>query len=190
MDLFKIKNKAFLASFRAKWTLHTFFSFYSILSPILGLLAPFLAGILILLGICGCSTTKLVPVENQIKEVIEIRDSIIFKDSIVYIPQEKIVEVVPELDTLKMEIEMAKAEAYLDTSMMMLRGKLESKLKPQTEYIERIEYKERIDTIYIEKPQPYEVEKPYTPSWCWWSLIFNLGVIFFLAFKLYIKLKF
>lgn len=190
MDLFKIKNKAFLGAFKAKWTLYTFFSFYSILSSILGLLAPFIAGILIILGICGCSTTKLVPVENQIKEVIEIRDSIIFKDSIVYIPQEKIVEVVPELDTLKMEIEMAKAEAYLDTTLMMLRGKLESKQEPEIKYIERIQIKETIDTLYIKEPEPYPVEKPYTPSWCWWSLIFNIGIILFVAFKLYFKLKF
>ena len=185
----KLKNKALKAFSNLHWYIGTTFVFGLKLETILRILLPFIV-VLFLLAFGGCSSVKLVPVKDIKETKIEIRDSIIFKDSIVYIPQEKIVEVVPSIDTLKMEIEQAKAEAYLDTSMMVLRGKLESKQKPQTKYIERIEYKERIDTIYIEKPQPYEVEKPYTPSWCWWSLIFNLGVILFLAFKLYIKLKF
>lgn len=190
MDLFKIKNKAFLATFKTQWYTCIISAFSSKYEAILSHIWAFICALIITLGICGCGTTKVVAVKDKDFQKIEIRDSIIFKDSIVYIPQEKIVEVVPSIDTLKMEIEQAKAEAYLDTTLMMLRGKLESKLKPQTEYIERIEYKERIDTLYIEKATPYPVEVYKTPKWSWYSLIFNIGIFLFLAFKLYLKLKF
>lgn len=146
-------------------------------------------GTLLMLSIGGCGTTKIIPVENKEITKIEVRDSIVYRDTFIYIPQERIVEVVPQLDTLKMEIEQAKTTAYLDTDLMLLRGTLESKKATQKEYIERIEYRERTDTVYIERPQPYEVPKPYTPKWAWYSLIANIIIMLLVAFKIYLKLK-
>ena len=146
-------------------------------------------GTLLMLSIGGCGTTKIIPVENKEITKIEIRDSIVYRDTFIYIPQERIVEVVPQLDTLKMEIEQAKTTAYLDTDLMLLRGTLESKKATQKEYIERIEYRERTDTVYIERPQPYEVPKPYTPKWAWYSLIANIITMLLVAFKIYLKVK-
>ena len=88
-----------------------------------------------------------------------------------------------------MEIETAVAKAYLDTDMQLLRGELKSKRATQKEYIERIEIRERTDTVYIERPQPYEVPKPYTPKWAWYSLIANIIIMLLVAFKIYLKLK-
>lgn len=146
-------------------------------------------GTLLMLSIGGCGTTKIIPVENKEITKIEIRDSVVYRDTVIYIPQEKIVEVVPQLDTLRMEIETAEAKAYLDTDMLMLRGELKSKRATQKEYIERIEIRERTDTVYIERPQPYEVPKPYTPKWAWWSLIINIVGVLWVAFKIYLKFK-
>lgn len=146
-------------------------------------------GTLLMLSIGGCGTTKIIPVENKEITKVEVRDSIVYRDTTIYIPQERIVEVVPQLDTLRMEIETAEAKAYLDTDMLMLRGELKSKRATQKEYIERIEIRERTDTVYVERPQPYEVPKPYIPKWCWWSLIINIVGVLLVAFKLYLKFK-
>lgn len=152
-------------------------------------IAAFLAALFILLGIGGCGTTKIATVENKEITKVEVRDSIVYRDTTIYIPKERIVEVTPQLDTLRMEIDNAVSTAYLDTSILMLRGTLESKRAIQKEYVERIEYKERTDTVYIELPQPYEVPKPYIATWCWWSLIFNIVGGLMLIFFVYLKLK-
>lgn len=188
MDLFKIKNKAFLAGFRTKWTLYTFFSFYSILSPILDLLAPFIAGILIILGICGCASVKYVPIEKE--EKIIIRDSLIYlKDTIaVEVPVETIKEILPEIDTSVLETSIAKSMAYLDTTERKLHHTLEQKGELKTTidtfYITKVEEK----IVYQDKPIPVEV--PKRDNIFWYSIIFNIGILLFLAFKLYLKLKY
>lgn len=120
-----------------------------------------------------------------------MRDSLVYRDSIVYIPQEKIVEIVPQLDTLFMEIETAESKAYLDTTNMLLRGELKSKKKEVVKYQTIIEYRDRTDTVYIKEPQPYEVIKKekYIPSIFWWSLILNVVGILVLAFRIYLKFR-
>ena len=189
MKKYKLKNRLFYALFKAKW--------YIVSSAILSLkfeaflshLAAFLSAILILLGIYGCGTTKVVTVEGKDFQKIEIKDSIVYRDSIVYITQERIVEIVPQLDTLTLEIEQAKSTTYLDTTLRVLRGKLESKKKPQIQYIERIEYKEKVDTVYIQQPQPYPVEVYKVPKWSWYTLIFSALVLLWTAIRIYLKIK-
>lgn len=113
------------------------------------------------------------------------------KDSIVYIPQEKIVEVVPHLDTLQMEIETAKAKAYLDTTRMILKGELESKKATQKEIVEVTKIVERVDTVFIEKPVPYEVikEVKYIPKVYKYSMFFSLSILAFFLIKIFLTLK-
>lgn len=137
----------------------------------------------------GCSTLKEVPVQTV--EKIEYRDSLVYRDSIVYIPQEKIVEIVPQLDTLSMDIEVASSKAYLDTANMVLKGELKSKKKEVVKYQTIIEYRERIDTVYIKELEPYEVIKTeYKYNNLFWiSIIFNIIVILCLAMRLYLKFK-
>ena len=185
MENIKLKIKAFLSLISARW----YNLSAELQKPLYGLVLWQIGAIIAALLVTSCGPTKLVPVEAETREKIEIRDSIVYRDTFIYIPQERIVEVVPQLDTLRMDIEQAKAKAYLDTDLMLLRGTLESKRATQKEYIERIEYRERTDTVYIERPQPYEVPKPYIATWCWWSLIINIVGVLMLIFFLYLKLK-
>lgn len=178
--------KAILEPLIYKWYNLSSFPFEAKFGGFLRHLTAIVAALLVAIG---CGTTKYVPIEGKEITKVEVRDSIIYKDSIIYIPQERIVEVVPKLDTLEMEIETAKAKAYLDTTQMLLKGELKSKQATQKKYIERIEYKERTDTVYIEKPTPYEVPKPHTPKWCWWSLMFNIVTVLLVAFRIYLKIK-
>lgn len=138
----------------------------------------------------SCATTKYVPIEKETIEKTVVKDSIIYRDSIIYLPKERIVEVVPQLDTLKMDIELASAKAYLDTAALVLKGELKSKESPKKEYIERIEYRDRTDTVYISKPVPYEVEKPvpYIPFFYKFCLWWFIGTV--LLIVVYVVLKF
>ena len=146
--------------------------------------------VMILFSFVGCGTAQVLAEKETIEKII-VKDSLIYRDSIVYIPQERIVEIVPQLDTLFMDIEVAESKSYLDTTNMLLRGELKSKKREVVKYQTIIEYRDRVDTVYVKEPQPYEVIKKekYIPSFFWYSIIFNIIVIIYLGFKIYLKFK-
>ena len=148
--------------------------------------------ILFLLSFVGCSTTRYVPVKETEKEVVNYKDSIRIRDSIVVIPVERIVDVVPTYDTLKLETTQARAKAYVDTALHLLRGSIENKDKAKTEIREVVKFVERTDTVYIEKPVPYEVEKKvrYVPAIYKLSLIFTIAAIVLTVLRLILRYKF
>ena len=148
--------------------------------------------ILFLLSFIGCSTTRYATVSGVEKEVTNYKDSIRIRDSIVVIPVEKIVDVVPVYDTLKMETTQAKAKAYVDTTLHLLRGSIENKDKAKAEVREVVKFVERIDTVYVEKPVPYEVEKQvrYVPAIYKLSLIFMIATIVLTVLRLILRYKF
>ena len=148
--------------------------------------------ILFLLSFVGCSTTRYVPVKETEKEVVNYKDSIRIRDSIVVIPVERIVDVVPAYDTLRLETTQAKAKAYVDTTLHLLRGSIENKDKAKTEVREVIRFVERTDTVYVEKPVPYEVEKKvrYVPAIYKLSLIFMIAAIGLTVIRLFLRYKF
>ena len=148
--------------------------------------------IIFLFTFMGCSTTRYATVSGVEKEVTNYKDSIRIRDSIVVIPVEKIVDVVPVYDTLKMETTQARAKAYVDTTLHLLRGSIENKDKAKTEVREVVKFVEKIDTLYIEKPVPYEVEKQvrYVPAIYKLSLIFMIATIVLTVIRLFLKHKF
>ena len=148
--------------------------------------------IVFLLSFMGCSTTRYVPVKEIEKEVTNHKDSIRIRDSIVVIPVERIVDIVPQYDTLKMETTQAKAKAYVDTTLHLLRGSIENKNKAKTEVREVVKFVERTDTLYIDKPVPYEVEKQvrYVPAIYKLSLIFMIATIALAIIRLILRYKF
>ena len=140
----------------------------------------------------GCSTTRYVPVKEVEKEVTNHKDSIRIMDSIVVIPVERIVDVAPVYDTLKLETTQARAKAYVDTTLHLLRGSIENKDKAKTEVREVVKFVERTDTLYIDKPVPYEVEKQvrYVPAIYKLSLIFMIATIVLTIIRLILRYKF
>ena len=145
-----------------------------------------------LLTFIGCSTTRYVPVKETEKEVVNYKDSIRIRDSIVVTPIERIVDVVPTYDTLRLETTQARAKAYVDTALHLLRGSIENKDKSKTEVREVVKFVERTDTVYIEKPVPYEVEKKvkYVPAIYKLSLIFMIAAIGLTVIRLFLRYKF
>lgn len=144
---------------------------------------------ILLFIVCSCGPVRYVPVEN--KETVNIRDSVVLRDStvITYLQKEKIKEVVPELDTLIMNTKYAKSISYLDTTTNTLQGTLEQldsvPVKTKIVFKDRIITQEKI----VEKEIPVEVvrEKKVTPKWIWWSLGCNLLILLFLISKMKLK---
>ena len=147
--------------------------------------------IIFILTFMGCSTTRYATVSGVEKEVTNHKDSIRIRDSIVVIPIERIVDVVPAYDTLKMETTQAKAKAYVDTTLHLLRGSIENKDKAKTEVREVIRFVDRTDTLYIEKPIPYKVEKQvrYVPAFFKFTALFFVGVILLIIIRIVLKYK-
>lgn len=135
----------------------------------------------------SCGTPKYITV----KETEYIKDTVKIKaDTVrVEIPVEVKVEVVPELDTLKMETSVAEAEAYLDTLTQTLKGTLKNKkteLQKEIQVVEKIKFVEH----KVEVPVPYEVVKTKTPLWAWIMLSINAGLIVGFLLILFLKIKF
>lgn len=147
--------------------------------------------IVFLLSFVGCSTTRYATVSGVEKEVTNYKDSIRIRDSIVVIPVERIVDIVTVYDTLEMETTQAKAKAYVDTTLHLLRGSIENKNNVKTEVREVIKFVERTDTLYIEKPIPYEVEKRvrYVPTFFKFTALFFVGVILLIIIRIVLKYK-
>ena len=133
----------------------------------------------------SCGTPKYITV----KEKEYIKDTVLIKaDTVkVDIPVEVKVNVVPELDTLKMETSVAEAEAYLDTLTQTLKGSLKNKkieLKKEIQTIEKTKFVER----KVEVPVPYEVVKTKVPRWAWVLLAFNVSLLIGFIIKLKFRL--
>ena len=139
--------------------------------------------LLIILLLTSCSTIKYVPVKGEDIYHTEY----ITKDSIVYTPVEVIKEVVPELDTLYMETSVAKAKAYLDTNLNILKG--EMKNKKEIIYKDKIVYRDSIIIQKQEVPVEVEVVKKVVPSWCQWLLVINILVAIVFAIRLYFRFR-
>lgn len=145
--------------------------------------------ILILLFFVGCATTKpnIITPKEEIK--ITLRDSVVIKDSVVIIPIERIVDIVPQYDTLHLQTSLAKSKAWVDTTTHSLRGEIINKQQnQQKEHIE-IRYIEKIDTIKIVEPIPYPEPEPYVPKIYKYSMGFSIIVIVVLGVLIFLKIK-
>ena len=147
-----------------------------------------------LLSLVGCSTVKYVPIsdsENIHKvdsTIIQYRDTTIF----VEVPVEVVKEVVPQLDTLYMETSLSHSTSYLDTTTRTLKGELKNKIEPIEKIVylpskEHIVYRDSI--ITKEVPVEVQVEKKHIPQWVWYSVIFNVIVLCYIGFKIYLKFR-
>lgn len=137
----------------------------------------------------SCSTIKYVPIQKD--TVTNVIDSIVWHDSTIvnYITKERVVDIVPQYDTLLLETDYAKSMSYVDTTHHVLRGEIENKdtvpIKTEIKWKEKIIEKE-VEVIK-EVPVEVEVEKEFIPKWCWYSVIFNVIVLCYIGFKIYRK---
>lgn len=140
------------------------------MKKIITILLPAL--IILVLGLLtvSCGTIKEVPVQTV--EKVVYRDSLIYVNDTLTIPvpYEKIVEVLPEVDTSHLETSVAKSTAYLDTAKRKLHHTLEQKgsIKYVHDTVHVVQYVDRI----IEKDVPVEVEViKYKRDSLFWVLV-------------------
>lgn len=137
----------------------------------------------IMLNACGA------PKYITVKETEYIKDTVTIKaDTVrVEVPVEVEVNVVPQLDTLRMETSVAEAEAYLDTLTQTLKGSLKNKkteLKKEIHTIEKTKFVEH----KVEVPVPYEVVKTKVPRWAWVLLACNISLLIGFLIRLKFRL--
>ena len=83
---------------------------------------------------------------------------------------------------------IAEAVAYLDSATTTLKGSLKNKKtylqQPQIVYKERISYRDSVR--FVKEPYPVEKIKKVAPVWAWYTLVFSLLVICYIAFRIYL----
>ena len=150
--------------------------------------------ILSILLIAACGVVK--PVVPGPSNNVNVRDSIVYNiiDSTVYHPVEVIKDIVPQYDTLHMSTSLAEAQAYVDTSLHVLRGSIKNKegYTQKIKYVDRIEYRDSIQVV--KEPYPVEIEKKVkTHYWyekiLWFFAVIGLTWIVKICIKLYAKFK-
>ena len=121
---------------------------------------------LVLMVVFGCAKTVYIPVQGE--HTIEIRDSIIrVVDTVtIEVPKERIVEVVPEVDTSYLETKLAYSTAYLDRNKRTIHHTLEHKKTALKTQIDTV-FVTQTKTEYKDKVVVEEVEGPVIPTWCW-----------------------
>ena len=133
---------------------------------------------------CSCGTPKYITEKEYIKDTVVVKADTVK----VEIPKEVVVNVVPQLDTLKMETSVAESTAYLDTLTQTLKGSIKNKkteLKKEIQVVEKTKYVEH----KVEVPVPYEVVKTKTPLWAWIMLSINVGLIVGFLIILFLKFR-
>lgn len=151
--------------------------------------------IICLLILVSCGSGKYIPTETKI--IYNYIDSTIvsYKDSIIFIeiPVERIIDVVAQYDTSKLETTVAKSTAYVDTTTHTLKHSLINKdtvvkKEVKVEYVDRIVYK---DSVIIEHvPVEVPVDKIVYPKIFWWLLGWAIICLLFFALKIYKKFVF
>ena len=142
--------------------------------------------ILLVLLVASCKTIQYVPVET-IKEV-KVHDTTYLHrtDTLVQVPEVSISDFIDLKDTLIMRGTLSEARSWVDSTAMVLKGRLVQTGKIPVQIVEKERVIYRDSTSQVEVPVPYEVEKrvPYVPFfWKLFSVIGILALAYF-AFRL------
>lgn len=129
------------------------------------------------LFLVGCKTIQYVPVKEYVQVAVHDTTKIHVTDTLVKIPDVSVSDFIDITDTLRMTATFAKAEAWLDSTAMVLKGRLvqAGKLTVQIVERERLVYRDSIQRVEV--PVPVEVEKkiPYVPFF--WKLFSVIGIL-------------
>lgn len=186
MEKIKAIFRRFKTLLANRWYNISFYMYNEQIGVFLAYLAVFVAFLLMMVG---CGTIKELPVQTI--ERVEYRDSLIYlRDTVnIPVPYEKIVEVVPEIDTSYLETSVAKSTAYLDTAKRKLHHTLEQKgsIKYIHDTVHVVQYVDRV----IEKEVPVEVEViKYKRDALFWVLVgWTLFTLLVMVLRLTIRFE-
>ena len=143
--------------------------------------------LVLIFGLCmfGCKPKQVV-IEKE-KLVYVTKDSIVHRDSTIYVPTEVYKDY--SLDTLVLRTSLAESKSWLDTNSLYLVGEIRNLKAVQIKYVEVDKWHTKDSLVYVEKPVPYEVEvvKTKYPWWAWICLIWTIIPILSIAWAVYRK---
>lgn len=144
--------------------------------------------LVLIFGVSSCRTHQPTVIEKE-KIVYQTKDSIVYKDSTVYVPYEVVKDY--SLDTLVMKTSLAISKSWVDTSTLYIVGELKNLKAFEVKYVEKEKLVVRDTTIYEEKPVPYPVveEKKVIPTFAWICIIWSILSIVLLGVWAYLKFK-
>lgn len=146
-----------------------------------------LLGGILLFSLDGCKPKQII-VEKE-KLVYVTKDSIVHKDSTVYVP----VEVYKDysLDTLVLKTSLAISKSWIDTSNAYLVGEIRNLKAIETKYIEVEKWHTKDSIVQVEKPVLYPVveEKRYIPTIAWICIVWTLITLISIGIAVYKRLK-
>lgn len=129
------------------------------------------------LFLVGCKTIQYVPVKEYVQVAVHDTTKIHVTDTLVKIPDVSVSDFIDLTDTLIMRGTLSEARAWVDSTAMVLKGRLvqAGKLPVQIVERERLVYRDSIQRVEV--PVPYEVEKrvPYVPFL--WKLFSVIGIL-------------
>lgn len=145
--------------------------------------------LLLIIGLCFTSCKPQQTVIEKEKLVYVTKDSIVHRDSTVYVPFEVYKDY--SLDTLVLRTSLAESKSWLDTSSAYLVGEIRNLKALEVKYIEVDKWHTKDSLVYVEKPVPYEVEvvKTHIPTWAWICLVWALITVASIAWSVYKRFR-
>ena len=138
----------------------------------------------------ACATPRVVQDIQRDSVAVIVRDSVVFKDSIIYVrvPEESSSAVLMDTDTSVLKTNLAESVAYVDKGKLhhTLRNRGGVQIPISIRLPEHIHYEEKGLVRYVDKVEYVEVEKELNG---WQRLLQTLGWIVMLGGLLWIIRK-
>jgi hypothetical protein len=135
----------------------------------------------------ACGTQKVVTDIQRDSVAVIVRDSVIFRDSVVLVevPKEGDKAVLPDSDTSHLETTIAESVAWVADGRLhhTLRNKDAAIIPVTIKMPERLHYEQKDRLVYNRIVETIEVEKPLN----WWErFVMSVGTITIMAAAIYI----
>lgn len=153
------------------------------------LVLAFIAVALALLALTSCGTVSTLT-EQRDSVVIHVRDSVVYRDSIIYVPVPEGGDKakLPDTDVSFLQTSVAESEAYVKDGVLhhSLRNRSEAIIPIKVSIPERIHSEERGLTRYLKEVQRIEVEKELSR---WQRFLQSVGWSALIAGALWLAMK-
>ena len=147
--------------------------------------------ILLVLLVASCKTIQYVPVKAYVQVAVHDTTFLHRTDTLVQVPEVSISDFIDLKDTLIMRGTLSESRSWVDSTAMVLKGRLVQTGKIPVQIVEKERVIYRDSTSQVEIPVPYEVEKrvPYVPLF--WKLFSVIGILelAYLAFRFFVLKK-
>lgn len=141
--------------------------------------------------LASCKTIQYLPVKEYVE--IAVHDTTVLHrtDTLVQVPEVSISDFIDLKDTLIIRGTLSESRSWVDSTAMVLKGRLVQTGKIPVQIVEKERAVYRDSLVKQEIPVPFEVEKrvPYVPFF--WKLFSVIGILAlaYLAFRLFVFKK-